>query len=51
MTGRELYEQLKEHGAEDCELIVTKENGTLSGIDEVAEVPIAGTDERKVVLR
>lgn len=51
MTGRELYEQLREHGAEDCELIVTKESGALGGVDEVAETQVAGTDEWKVVLR
>lgn len=51
MTGKELYEQLKEHGAENCELIVFKENGVLGEIDEVAETRVAMTDEWKVVLR
>lgn len=55
MTGKELYEKLKAHGAENIDLVVYKENGVIGEIDAVRlSQVVAKSDERdwelKVVL-
>ena len=55
MTGKELYDRLKAHGAENIDLVVFKDNGEIGEIDAVRLSQIIATsDERdwelKVVL-
>lgn len=55
MTGKELYEKLKAHGAENIDLVVRKENGVIGDIDEVRVSSVMAqngerTGEQKVVL-
>lgn len=54
MTGKELYEKLKAHGAENIDLVVRKENGEIGEIDAVrlAQIVAQGDEhdwELKVV--
>lgn len=55
MTGKELYEKLKAHGAENIDLVVRKDNGVIGDIDEVRVSSVMAqngerTEEQKVVL-
>lgn len=55
MTGKELYEKLKAHGAENIDLVVRKENGVIGEIDEVRVAQVMAqsgerAEEQKVVL-
>lgn len=55
MTGKELYEKLKAHGAENIDLVVRKENGEIGEIEvaSLAQVAAQGAErdwKLKVVL-
>lgn len=51
MTGRELYEELVKHGAENQELVIYKENGLMGEIEEIEEAEDVCAKEWKVVLK